>query len=266
MNDPLSGPEPVPPPGRIGPGVGVAAGPTVETSPGDGGGATPGTISGGLPPRPRTFAGRARTFRLREAYRKSARTERTVNAVMAALIVVGAYAIVTERPGDLLPSHRTPGSPSPGPTIVVQFGTASEGPVSCAEGGTAHTESIPWSSSTEPVTTGEFYVRLYEIWDGDNIPDPGAAPAVTPSDLCSGTPPDASALWYVVLSAPNGTNLLTYTETQGWTSVTGGSTVLSIQDGSSLVVVSYDSLAETGRGLEVVGLVGSTEITGSVPL
>lgn len=248
MNDPPPDPEPVRPSGRIGPG------------------AAAGTTPGALAPRSRMFAGRARAFRLREAYRKSARTERTVNAVMAALIVVGAYAIVTERPGGLLPSHRTAGLASPGATIVVRFGAPSESSVSCGEGGTAYVEAVPWNSSTEPVTTGEVYVMLYEIWDGDNIPDPGAAPSVSSSSLCTGTPPSASALWYVVLSAPNGTNLLTYTETQGWTSVTGGSTDLSIQDGSSLVVVSYDSIADTGRGLEVVGLVGTSAVTGSVPL
>jgi hypothetical protein len=211
---------------------------------------------------------RAQAFRHEHALRQTHRTYRTTNVVLVALIVVGAYAIVTEHPGHLVSTLRSlEATPGPGPPIVVTFGTPTESTVNCTGGGTAAVESIPWNRSTETLATGEVLVRLYEIWDGDNIADPGAVANATPSNLCAGTPPNPSALWYIVFAAPNGTNLLTYTEANSWSSVVaGGSSDLKIYDGSNLVVVSYDSLANTGRGLELVGFVGDSQITGSVPL
>ncbi len=231
---------------------------------------TPGAVGPAPKGRPRgskVFRGRARAFRQDYVRRQTLRRNRVADVVLVALIVVGAYAIVTERPGYLLSTLRSlESTPGPGPPVVVHFGTPSTGTVSCTAGGTAYTESVPWNSSTETLTTGEVFVRLYEVWDGDNIPDPNAVANATPSSLCAGTPPDATALWYIVFVAPDGTNLLTYTETGAWSSVTGGSTNLPIYDGSALVVVSYDSLAGTGRGLEVVGFAGSSPISGKVLL
>jgi hypothetical protein len=233
-------------------------------------GETPGEVApapAGRAGGPGTFRGRARAFREEYARRQTLRRYRVANVVLAALIVVGAYAIVTEPPGYLLSTLRSlESTPGPGPPVVVHFGPPSESTVSCTAGGTAYVESIPWDSSTETLATGEVSVRLYEIWDGDNIPDANAVANVTPTNLCHGTPPDATALWYLVLAAPNGTNLLTYTEAGSWSSVTGGSSDLKVNDGSSLVVVSYDSLAGTGRGLEVVGFAGNSPISGSALL
>ena len=231
---------------------------------------TPGAVGPAPKGRPRgsrVFRGRAQAFRQDYVRRQTLRRNRVADVVLVALIVVGAYAIVTERPGYLLSTLRSlESTPGPGPPVVVHFGTPSTGTVSCTAGGTAYTESVPWNSSTETLTTGEVFVRLYEVWDGDNIADPDAVANATATNLCAGSPPDATALWYVVLAAPNGTNLMTYTESGSWSAISGGSSNLEIDDGSFLVLVSYDSLAGTGRGLEVAGFAGTSEISGSVLL
>lgn len=249
-----------------GPSQGPAVAPPGGPAP-EGMSAEVGSVGVARPGRPGALRERARAFRQEYARRQTLRRDRVANVVLAALLVVGAYAIVTERPGYLLTTLRSLESSSgPGPPVVVHFGAPSESTVSCSAGGTAYVESLPWDNSTETLATGEVSLRLYEIWDGDNIPDPGAVANATPKNLCEGAPPDATALWYLVLVAPNGTNLLTYTEASSWSSITGGSSDLKIYDGSSLVVVSYDSLAGTGRGIEVVGFAGSSPVSGSAIL
>jgi hypothetical protein len=229
--------------------VGIKAGPT----------------RAGEPAAPGAFAGRARAFRQEQTKRRTTRREHVVDVLLVIAIVVGAYVIVTEPPYS--PNNGNTGVTTPsGPPIVVHFGTPTESSVTCGAGGTAYTESIPWTNSTRPVATGEVYVRVYEIWDGDYIPDPNVVANATPTNLCAGSPPDASALWYVVLAAPNGTNLLTYTQANAWTSVSQGATNLVIQNDSALILVTASSLAGTGRGFEVIGFVGGSQISGSVPL
>ncbi len=243
----------------------VAVGPAVGPAPPEG---APGDVRpapGGRPGGPGRFRGRAQAFRHEFAHRQTLRNNRVANVVLTALIIVGAYALVTERPGNLLPGS-TGSTPGAGTPVVVHLGAPSKSTVGCTGGGTAYAESVPWNGSTETLTTGEIVVRLYEVWDGDNIADPDAVANATATNLCAGSPPDATALWYVVLAAPNGTNLMTYTESGSWSAISGGSSNLEIDDGSFLVLVSYDSLAGTGRGLEVAGFAGTSEISGSVLL
>jgi hypothetical protein len=220
---------------------------------------------GGASARTASFGGRARSFRQEQTRRRSARRDRVADVVMVAAIVVGAYFIVTERPYSPSSGVQT-GFPGSGARIVVQFGTPTVSTLTCGGGGVAYVERIPWVNSTQLLTTGEVYVRVYEIWDGDNIADPGAVANVTPSNLCEGTPPSSGALWYAVLAAPNGTNVLTFTEAHTWTSVTNGSTNLVIASDSDLVIVTYESFAGTGRGLSVVGFAEGSQITGTLPL
>jgi hypothetical protein len=221
----------------------------------------------GVPAPPGSSAGRARSFRRNRDDSRTSRRERVVEVVLLAAVLIGAYTVATERPGELLAGYGTGGSQTPpGPPIFVHFGTPSVSTVTCGGGGTAYVERIPWTNSTEPVPTGVLYVRVFEIWDGDFIPDSGAVANATATNPCNGTPPDASALWYLVLAAPNGTNLLTYTEAAEWTSVSGGPTHLDVANGSALLLVTSMSLAGTGRGLELVGYVGNSPISGSVAL
>ncbi len=219
----------------------------------------------GEPAAPGAFTGRARAFRQEQTRRRTTRREHVVDALLVAAIVIGAYVIAIEPPYS--PNNGNTGVTTPtGPPIVVHFGATSESSVTCSAGGTAYTESIPWTNSTRPVATGEIYVRVYEIWDGDYIADPNVVANATPANPCAGSPPDSSALWYVVLAAPNGTNLLTYTEASSWTSVTQGTSNVVIQNDSALILVTASSLAGTGRGFEVIGLVGGSQISGSVEL
>lgn len=186
-----------------------------------------------------------------------------MDLVLVVVVVFGAYTVLAEPANSLLTGN---GLPNVGPPVLVTFGTLSVAPVTCGSGGTAYAERIPWVNSTRPVTTGDVYVEVYAIFDGDIIGRANAVANATPSNLCSGAPPDPVALWYVVLEAPNGTNLFTYTPAGSWTSVTHGSNDVEIENGSTLVLVTSSSLAGTGRGLKVFGFVDDAPIMGAVAL
>jgi len=211
----------------------------------------------------RSRTGRARAFRQRQVEQRTSRRTRIANLVMVGLVVAGAYLIVTERPGVLL---NAAGTTRFGPAIVVQLGTPTAGTLSCAGGGTAAVERVPWVGSTQPVATGEVYVRIYEIWDGDVILDPNVVANATASNPCAGAPPSSALLWYLVLAAPNGTNELTYTQAGLWQPVAGGAANVTVANDSTLLLVSGASLAGTGRGIAVLGFAGLSPISGSVPL
>ncbi|MGP8072179.1 MAG: hypothetical protein ACLPZM_03510 [Thermoplasmata archaeon] len=246
--------------------------PATESSVGAPSGGIPGS-SPRLPPasRPaRTYRvdGRARLFRQKQAKRRSARWERTLQVLAVVEILLGVYALATARPysspaGDGVPSWW----PIPlGSPITVNFGHPTESTVNCTGGGTALAESIPWINSTVPLTTQVVYAELYEIEDGDYIDDPGAVANVSATSVCAGTAPSHSAIWYAVLAAPNGTNILGYTEATTWTTVAHDSTNITIEDGSDLILVTATSLAGTGRGFGVLGFLDDSQIKGGVPL
>jgi hypothetical protein len=247
--------DPVPPP--------TSGSAPFEPSSGEERGSTAGGEGARAPAPPGTLEGRSRSFREHQLKRKSARREHVGQLVVVAIIVLGIVAIVTARSG-YSGSHS--GFPSPGPPIVVQLGTPVLSTVNCTGGGTAYIERIPWLGSTQPVTPGDVYVRVYEIWDGDYIGDPGAMANATSSNVCAGAPPDSTTLWYVVLTASNGTNLLTYTADHAWVSVTDGASNLGIETGSSLVLVTGTSFAGTGRGFAVGGFANGSPITGAIAL
>jgi hypothetical protein len=224
---------------------------------------TQGGPSEGTPRRSASKDGRARSFREQQVKRRITRRERFGILIVVVIITLGAYTVVTARPytgttGGLLPV--------PGPEILVHLGTPTLGQVNCTAGGIGYVERIPWLNSTQPVTTGEIFVRIFQIWDGDYVPDTGAVANVTPTNLCAGSPPDASGRWYAVLASPNGSNQLSYTSTTSWKSVNGEPWNFQVQDGSSLVVVTYASLAGTGQGFGVAGVSGGSLIRGTVPL
>jgi len=218
----------------------------------------------GTPAPPGSFDGRARSFREEQTKRRSAQRERIGTFLVVIIIVLGVYTIVTARPYSASSRYQFPPL---GPEIVVNLATPSgASPVTCTAGGTAYTERVPWTNSTQPVSTGDVSVRVYEIFDGDTIGDPNAVANVTSTNVCAGAPPDSTALWYAVLAAPNGTNLLTYTGGHQWTAVTTGPSDIQVENGSALILVTNVSLAGSGRGIAVLGLTGTSQIRGTVAL
>jgi hypothetical protein len=190
--------------------------------------------------------------------------ERIGTFLVVVILVLGVYTIVTARPFSPGTGDNTP---TPGPPIHVNLGKPTEvTSVNCSAGGTAYVERIPWTNATQPVTTGDLGVRVYEIWDGDYIGDPNAVANVTSSNVCAGASPTWSELWYMVLASPSGTNLLTYTVNHPWVPVTPGPTNVGIENGSALILVTATPLADTGRGLAVVGYAGGSQIRGNVVL
>ncbi len=181
---------------------------------------------------------------------------------MAAVIALAVYTVVV---------HPYSGSsgyslPPQGPSIAVYFGTPSITSVACGFGGSAFAERIPWNYATGSVTTGDLNARVYEIADGDYIADPNAVANATGSNVCAGPAPSPETVWYVVLVAPNGTNLLTYTVDQGWVPVAGGPSNLGVENDSALILITHASFAGTGRGFSVYGIANQSPISGSVPL
>lgn len=219
----------------------------------------------GEPAPPGTFDGRARSFRETQSQRRSLRRERLGQVVVVAIILLGIYAIVSARPFN--PSSGS-GHPTPGPPIRVTLATPVLGQTPCGGGGTAYTERVVWTSASASVTTGDVSPRVYELFDGDIVNDIGVVANATSSSLCAGSPPNGAPLvsWYVVLTDPNGTNLLTYTFSAGWTSVTHGAWNFAIENGSAMVVVTKTSVAGMGFGFAVVGFSSGSAIRGSVPL
>ncbi len=222
-----------------------------------------GQVSGLSSHRRGSYDGRARSFREQQVRRRISRRERLGIVIVVVIIALGAYTIVTARPF----TGPTGGlQPVPGPEIVVQFGTPTVSTLNCSAGGTAFIERIPWVNSTQPVNTGDIFVRVFEIFDGDYVGDPGAVANVTATNLCQGTPPDSSTRWYAVLAAPSGTNLLTYTTGESWRAVDGQALNFQIQSGSSMVLVSFVSFSNTGHGFGVGGVAQGSVIRGTVPL
>ncbi len=242
----------------------VSPDPTVEPPPSRDNEDTNERPRAGTPAPPGSFDGRARSFREEQTKRRSAQRERIGTFLVVIIIALGVYTIVTARPYSASSRYQFPPL---GPEIVVTLGTPSgASPVTCAAGGTAYTERVPWTNSTQPVSTGDVSVRVYEIFDGDTIGDPNAVANVTSTNVCVGSPPDVTALWYVVLEAPNGTNLLTYTGGHQWTAVTSGPSDIQVENGSALILVTNVSLAGSGRGIAVLGLTGTSQIRGTVAL
>lgn len=238
--------------------------PTGPTSPGslEGEGTNPPLA----PPTPRhspPSPGRAHAFRESQERRRQESRESLGVVAVVIIIVLGVYTLATARPYTGSSGFNLP---PPGPTISVDLGTPTVGSIGCIGGGTAYAERIPWNGSSQPVTTGDVNLRVYEIWDRDYITDPHADANATSKSLCEGTPPNPIALWYVVLAAPNGTNILTYTQANDWTSLVHGSTNIWIANGSALVLVTNSPLWNTGRGFQVYGFSNGSIVFGTIPL
>ncbi|HTT73111.1 MAG TPA: hypothetical protein VMG99_03040 [Thermoplasmata archaeon] len=224
----------------------------------------PGLRTASAPPREEPPRPRASEFRADRTNRRQRRAELVLTIVAVAAIATGAVWLVFGPP--VLPGSSAPGGSPNAPPIHVNFGAPVASSVPCGGGGNVTVERIPWINTTEPITTGEAELRLMEIYDGDYLSDPGAAPNVNASSVCTGAVPNPSARWYAVLQGSNGTNVLSYTVPGGWATVSGGDWNLPIPDGDSLVVVENPSLVASGFAISVVGFANGSPITGSVVL
>lgn len=218
----------------------------------------------GEPAPPGTYGGRAHAFREDQAQRRSTRRDRIGQLVIVAIIVLGVYALVVSRPFN---PASNPGPGPGGPPVTVALGLPVVQELTCGNGATGYAEKVAWSNASAAIVAGDVTPRVYELFDGDLVPDNGVVANATITNPCAGAPPPASTpAWYVVYSAPNGTIELTYTVGEGWLSVTHGAWNIPIENGSALTVVTGSSIANHGFGLAVVGFVSDSEIKGSVPL
>ena len=229
----------------------AAPGPGVSLKPGE--------------PAPRgTYEGRAHAFREHQAERRKEQRSIVGQILVVVILILGVYAIIAVRPFN--PASQSTG-PTPGPPIVVSLSSPAVRTLTCGNGGMAYAERITWTGATAPVATGDISVHVFETVDGDFIPDLNAVANVTPTSLCAGAPPDPTFwLWYVVLSAPNGTVLLTYTITTGWQAVESGAWNIPVETNSTLTVITGRSASNTGLGFAVVGYANGSSIRGSVVL
>jgi hypothetical protein len=212
--------------------------------------------AGGPSPR-----GPAERFRAQRRSRRSRGWDAAVTGAAFVVVVLAVAVILTARP-TIPGSHDAP----PPPPIVVAFGTPTVTQVNCTGGGMVYAERIPWESTPVAVSSGDLTPRVIELFDGDIVNDQGADPKVTAQNVCAGTAPSGEARWYGVLGDPNGSYVLTYTIAQGWLGVGGGPSSLDIQNDSSLTIVMFQNLSNSGYGLRIVGFVNGAQITGSVTL
>lgn len=235
-----------------------------ETLGGTGAGAVEAPRRAGEPAPPGSAEGRARAFRERQGERRSLRRERVGVLLVIVIILLGVYAIVSARPFN---PASNPSTPTPGTPIQVSLANPVVGNVTCGNGAIGYTERIVVDGSTQPIITGDIAVHVYEILDGDFIPNYLAQPNITSTSVCAGAPPvTVKFLWYVALTAPNGTVLLSYTTVQGWKSIGGAPWNIPVENGTAFVVVTGSSIHYRGLGLAVVGFSGGSSISGSVPL
>ena len=221
------------------------------------------TASGETEAGSRSGAETAADFRAgRDAHRRG-RWEVVVEVIAVALIVLGAFAILTAKPippgGDLV-------TVPTGPPIHVTLGTPVVTSVTCGDGSSATVERVPWENASVEVGTGVVQIRVIQLGDGDIVADGGVPATATPTNACAGAPPSGNERWYGVLADPNGTNVDTFTFDQQWHSVTNASWNVPIENGSSVLVVENPSLAAQGYGLQVVGLDNGSTISGLMPL
>lgn len=217
----------------------------------------------GEPAPPGTFDGRTRSFRERQTKQRSLRRERIGQIVVVAIIVLGIYAIVSAKPFN---PFSTPGNSTPAPPVTINFSAPVGGQVPCGGGGTGYTDRIVWMNSSAAISTGDVYFLIKEP-DGDLVPDQGVVVNVTSSNVCAGVPPNSVTWsWYVVLVAPNGTNLLTYTSDHGWASVAHEPLYIQIQDGAALVVVTGGPFYHRGFTFWVEGSLNGAPIHETIVL
>ncbi len=207
--------------------------------------------------------GRAAAYRSRVAGRRRERLERTLEVAAVVVILVGVYAVLTARP--VAPGSNPIVVPT-GPPIRVQLGDPVTGSIACGAGGNATLQTVPWENATAPVTTGVIQIRVVQLGDGDVLGDNGVGANATPGSACAGSPPTPTQRWYGVLAGPNGTNLATFTFNQEWHSTSEAPWDVPVENGSLIRIVENPSLAGVGYGLQVVGFVDGSEISGLVSL
>lgn len=140
-----------------------------------------------------------------------------------------------------------------GPTDSVTLGTPSLHSAVCGNGATVTTESVTWVGADVTPTTGQVYLEVVELLDGDVDGGSAPVPTVTNSSVCGGSPLAVNPSWYVVLQAPAGANIASYSYPTGWVILDPASGTPPISNGSTLVLVSDPPLAGTSFALCAMG-------------
>jgi len=174
-----------------------------------------------------------------------------VVVVVALAVIAGLAYLYLIRP--------TP-APAPAPISVV-LGTPTTGSVTCA-GATLQTETLPWVSSSGPVTNTQLSMEIFAAGEGNEIGGNNGPATVTTGSLCTGGAPTGTYDWYAVLVAPGGSNLASYTYSTGWQSVSSSPPPYAVTVGSALTIVSTHSNAGVGDGFRLDCVPGGPVVNG----
>ncbi len=234
--------------------------------------ATRRSLDGSATEPPEPPESRTARYRQREARRRGPWGAMAAWVVAIAVAAVAIHLLTSPAPA--IPPPISAGAPTnygeqgSGPAIGVDFGSPSVTTATCASGGSAPIERIPWISASHPPDNTEIAFKLVELGDGDVVGGGFSnAPHVSGGAVCAGSPPAAAThQWYAVLADPSGTNLESFCFGIGWTPVDGAPSPVVIANGSSVTVVLWAEIADSGFGLEVSGSEGSTTVQGTVPL
>jgi len=184
----------------------------------------------------------------------------TAEAIVFVAIVVVIYLATAPKPATQTPT--TPGGGLLPSQVQVVLSQPILGHVGCGTPRNFSTEALRINSTTAPLTTKLITLTVVELGDGDFINSVSTAPEVNSSSVCLSTPPVGGISWYVVLVAPSGANIASFTYSQGWAPVSGATVPAPFTNGSALCFVFAQSVAGLGYGVYVQGVEGGPLVTG----
>jgi hypothetical protein len=203
----------------------------------------------------------------REYRQRRDRREAPYRMMFAALIVLALVNFTAYYGVHAGNSGGSGGSPfglpsSGGPSDNVTLGTPTVRNTTCGDGQNMTTESVPWVSATVVPSTGDVFLEIVELLDGDVDGGPEPAPTVTATSVCASAPLTVAPSWYAVLQAPVGANVAVFSYSTNWIILDHSAATVPIYDGSTLVVVADPQLS--GASFELCALGGPGGLSISV--
>lgn len=198
--------------------------------------------------------------------RQRNRRDRRARTVVGVLLVAGLVTLAVffgpgaSPYGSQGPSNGGSSSSGPSGSVSVTLGPVIVATTTCADGESTTMEILPWVSASAPVSTNEIMLEIHELIDGDIDGGPTAYPSVSASYVCGAPLQSAWTSWYAVLQNPAGINVAFFSYSQGWVNLNQPGVGITIENGSTLAVLSDPSYAGVSFALCVLGDVGAPTI------
>ena len=181
-------------------------------------------------------------------------------AVVFIAVVVVIYLATAPKPP--APASVAPGGHTYPSQVRMVLSPPIVGHTNCGTSTNYTTEELRVNSTSVPLTTREITLVVVELGDGDFIDSVSTVPVVNATSVCEATPPVGGISWYAVLVSPSGTNIGSFTYSQGWAPVAGAPFPGPVTNGTSFNFVFAQSLVGLGYGVYVEGVVGGPLVSG----